>query len=169
MAYMKLKDICCAKNSNIKQNSLNENEGKYPIYGASGFIKNINYYQVDKEYISVIKDGSGVGKVFINPPYSSIIGTMQYIFPNNNYVITKYLYYYLKHVKLYKYSVGMAIPHIYFKDYKNEDIYIPNLKQQKEIVNTLDTIVNIIKIKNSLIKKYDELVKSQFISYCEVA
>lgn len=160
---LKLQDVCIAKTSNITQNSLSNENGEYPIYGASGLIKNIGFYQQDKEYIAIVKDGSGVGRVSLHPAYSSVIGTMQYIIPNNNIIDTKFLFHYLKYLNLSKYSVGMAIPHIYFKDYKNEALNVPSLEIQKEKSKTLDNLVKLIDIKEQILKKYDNLVKSQFI------
>ena len=164
---LKLQDVCIAKTSNITQNSLSNENGEYPIYGASGLIKNIGFYQQDKEYIAIVKDGSGVGRVSLHPAYSSVIGTMQYIIPDNNIIDTKFLFHYLKHLNLSKYSVGMAIPHIYFKDYKNEALNVPSLEIQKEKSKTLDNLVKLIDIKEQILKKYDNLVKSQFIEMFE--
>ena len=117
MKYVTLEEVCEQKTSNISQKNLKENHGNYPIYGASGLIKNINFYIQDKEYIAIVKDGSGVGRTMLLPPKSSVIGTMQYIIPNNLLNI-KYLYYAIVSMELSKYSSGATIPHIYFKDYK---------------------------------------------------
>ena len=61
----------------------------------------------------------------------------------------------------------MAIPHIYFKDYKNEALNVPSLEIQKEKSKTLDNLVKLIDIKEQILKKYDDLVKSQFIEMFE--
>ena len=54
----KLSEICKKASSNISQNQLVDNYGDYPIYGAGGFLKKVNFYHQDKEYIGVIKDGA---------------------------------------------------------------------------------------------------------------
>lgn len=36
---VKLKNICDKASSNVAQKDLDNNNGEYPIYGASGFIK----------------------------------------------------------------------------------------------------------------------------------
>ena len=35
----------------------------FPVYGADGLIGYINDFQQEEEYISMVKDGSGVGKL----------------------------------------------------------------------------------------------------------
>ena len=113
---MKLSDVCTKGTSNIAQKDLNTRNGEYPIYGASGFIKNVDFYHQENPYIAIVKDGAGVGRVMKLPAKSSVIGTMQYIIPNES-VSVEYLAYALEHMNLSKYYLGAAIPHIYFKDY----------------------------------------------------
>ena len=133
----KIKDICNKASSNIAQNKIVELDGDYPVFGASGFVQNIDFYHRDKRYIGVVKDGSGVGRVNIYPPYSSLLGTLQYILPNDGYDLD-FVAYALKRVNLPKFSSGAAIPHIYFRDYGEVEIAVPSLDEQKRIVEILD-------------------------------
>ena len=130
-------DVCISASSNISQNKLVNEEGEYPIYGASGFIKNVSFYHRNKPYLSIVKDGSGVGRVTKMEAYSSVIGTLQYILPKDN-IDLDYLNYSLMSVDFKKYVAGAAIPHIYFKDYKNEPFLWMPLPEQKRIVTILD-------------------------------
>lgn len=81
MKTLKIKDICDKGSSALKQKDVEGQEGKYPVYGASGYISSIDTYHQDKDYIAIVKDGSGIGRVTFMPAYSSVIGTMQYILP----------------------------------------------------------------------------------------
>jgi type I restriction enzyme S subunit len=132
-----LGDACEKGSSNVSQNQLNDETGDYPIYGASGFIKNVSFYHNDKPYLSIVKDGSGVGRVTKMDAYTSVIGTLQYIFPKEG-IDLNYLYYSLISVDFKKYVAGAAIPHIYFKDYKNEPFLWMPLPEQQRIVSILD-------------------------------
>ena len=162
MKYITLEEVCENRTSNISQKDLKENEGIYPIYGASGLIKKVNFYTQDKEYIGIVKDGAGVGRIMLLPSKSSVIGTMQYIIPNG-ILDTKYLYYALISKNLSKYSSGATIPHIYFKDYKKEKIALISESEQKKVINILDRIIDIINKKKNQINLLEELVKSRFI------
>jgi len=162
MKYITLEEVCENRTSNISQKDLKENEGIYPIYGASGLIKKVDFYTQDKEYIGIVKDGAGVGRIMLLPSKSSVIGTMQYIIPNG-ILDTKYLYYALISKNLSKYSSGATIPHIYFKDYKKEKIELISESEQKKVINILDRIIDIINKKKNQINLLEELVKSRFI------
>jgi type I restriction enzyme S subunit len=132
-----LGDACEKGSSNVSQNQLNDDAGDYPIYGASGFIKNVSFYHNEKPYLSIVKDGSGVGRVTRMDAYTSVIGTLQYILPKEG-IDLNYLYYSLISVDFKKYAAGAAIPHIYFKDYKNEPFLWMPLPEQQRIVAILD-------------------------------
>ena len=159
---VKLGDVCEKGSSNIAQNEIADNNGEYPIYGAAGFIKNVDFYKQDKPYIGIVKDGAGVGRVSVHPAKSSLIGTMQYIFPKENIDI-KFLAEFLKYQNLSRFYTGATIPHIYFKDYQNIPLKLPSLQKQKHISAVLDKCSALIAKYKLMLEKYDTLIKSRFI------
>ena len=161
--YVKLGDVCAKDSSNIAQKDLKDCFGKYPVYGAGGYIQNVGFYHQEDEYIAIVKDGAGIGRAMILPAKSSVIGTMQYIIPDKNKVDINYLYYAIINMELGKYFSGATIPHIYFKDYQKEIFKLPNLKIQKKIADNLKNIDLMIAKKNKQISLFNELVKSRFI------
>ena len=130
-------DVCTSASSNVSQNKLIKDDGDYPIFGASGLIKKVSFYHQNKPYLSIVKDGSGVGRVTKMDAYTSVIGTLQYILPKED-IDLDYLNYSLMSVDFKKYVAGAAIPHIYFKDYKNEPFLWMPLPEQQRIVSILD-------------------------------
>lgn len=159
---VKLKDVCEKATSNLKQSDILSIGGTYPVYGASGYLGNIDSYHQDKPYIAVVKDGAGIGRTTILPPKSSVIGTMQYLIPKEN-VMPEYLYYVVKHMRLQKYYTGATIPHIYFKDYQNEEFNLADSIRQREIVKVLKNVEDTIRYQEIEINKFDELIKARFI------
>ena len=113
--WKNLEYVCGKDSSNISLKTIENDNGIYPIYGAKGLIKTISSYRREESYISIIKDGAGVGRVMICQEKSSIIGTMQYLIPKNN-VSLKFLFYFLSTIDFNKYINGATIPHIYYKD-----------------------------------------------------
>ena len=162
MRYVTLGDVCKKASSNIAQKDILSNDGKYPIYGASGLIKTVDFYHQEQAYIAIVKDGAGVGRTMLLPEHSSVIGTMQYIIPNE-LVDIKYLYYAIVHMDLAKYYMGAAIPHIYFKDYQKEPLKLPLLSEQKRIAAIFEKIDSIIEYRNSQLAQLEQVVKSRFI------
>ena len=45
---VKLEDVCERGSSNLKQSDIIDATGDYPIYGASGYIGNVDFYHQDK-------------------------------------------------------------------------------------------------------------------------
>ncbi len=135
----KLGEICEKKSSNISANTLEKNQGKFKIYGATGFLKNVDFYQEENEYISIVKDGAGVGRILLCDAKSSVLGTLDKIFPKLKIDIY-FLFTTLENIDFTKYSTGSTIPHIYFKDYSKENIKIPCLEEQQKIASFLSAI-----------------------------
>ncbi len=159
-------DVCYKASSNVSQNQLNDEVGIYPIFGASGKIKNVSFYHHDKPYLSIVKDGSGVGRVTKMDAFSSVIGTLQYILPKENIDID-YLYYSLISIDFKKYVAGAAIPHIYFKDYKNEPFLWTPIQEQKRIVAILDKAFEQIAIVRANTEKNLQNTRALFESHLQ--
>ena len=159
---VKLGDVCERGSSNLKQSDVFDKNGEYEIYGASGLIGKVDFFHQEKPYVAVVKDGAGIGRTMLLPEKSSIIGTMQYLLPNEK-VLPRYLYYVVRYMHLEKYFTGATIPHIYFKDYKNEEFELCDLSKQEEIVLSLSKIENIITHRQKQLEKLDELIKARFV------
>lgn len=157
-----LSELCNGYSKNIALKDLINNNGTYPIYGASGYIKNVDFYVSDCDYLGIVKDGAGVGRVDKYPAYSSLLGTMQYIVPNAD-VDIDYLKYLLISLHLENGVSGAAIPHIYYKNYKNLRVNVCEKTNQIQIARRLDAICNSISLSKSILALLDELVKSRFI------
>lgn len=159
---VKLEEVCERGSSNLKQSDIIDQIGEFPIYGASGYIGNVDFYHQDKPYVAVVKDGAGIGRAMLLPAKSSVIGTMQYLLPKDN-IVPKYLYYVVKHMHLEKYFSGATIPHIYFRDYKNEEFNCESFEKQNEIVTVLEKTENIISARKQQLQQLDDLVKARFV------
>lgn len=159
---VKLGDVCERGSSNLKQSDVVELKGDYPIYGASGYIGNVDFYHQENSYVAVVKDGAGIGRTTLLPAKSSIIGTMQYLLPKDN-VLTEYLYYVVSYMHLEKYFTGATIPHIYFKDYKNEEFNLDSVDKQRKIVDVLGKCESVIELRKNELQLLDNLIKARFV------
>ncbi len=162
MEKVRLGDVCERASSNYAQKDLEELDGKYPVYGASGFIKNIDTYHQEKEYVAVVKDGAGIGRTMFLPAKSSVIGTLQYLLPKED-IEPQYLYFAVKSMHLEKYYTGATIPHIYFKDYRNEMLYLPSKEKQREIIKIFVHLEGMINDRKEQLLLLDTLIKSRFV------
>jgi type I restriction enzyme M protein len=135
----KIFDVAIKKSSNISANKIEENFGEYIIYGASGILKKVDFYEEENDYISIVKDGAGVGRLLYCKGKSSVLGTLEMIKPQP-LVHTYFLFCLLSNIDFVKYVTGSTIPHIYFKDYSNEICQIPCMDEQIKIANFLSAI-----------------------------
>lgn len=146
----KLGEVSTKKSSNISANAIVENVGNYKLYGASGFLKGVDFYREESPFISIVKDGAGVGRVLLCEPFSSVLGTLDVIKPtkgNNLY----FIYTLLQRIPFVKYTIGSTIPHIYFKDYSNEKVGVPKFEEQQKIATFLSALDVKIEMVNTQI------------------
>lgn len=149
--------------SNIAANSLEDDGGDYKIYGATGFLQKVEFYTEEQEYISIVKDGAGVGRVLLCDAYSSVLGTLDIIrtIEEND---LRFLYELLQKMRFERYVSGSTIPHIYFKDYSKAKFLIPHPDEQKRIssfaqkldlrLEVFDNLTNdSVMLKQSLLQK----------------
>lgn len=161
MEFVELAELCDKGSSNLAQKDLVFDSGIYPVYGAPGEITKVDFFHQSKPYLGLIKDGAGVGRVMHLPANSSVIGTIQYIFPKEN-VDLKYLYYLIKYLDLGKANTGATIPHIYFKDYKKRKVKVREYSEQKHIGQILELIDSYLRTYKKVLEQYDLLIKSRF-------
>ena len=81
------------------KDAIEDNFGDYIIYGASGILKGVDFFREEDEYISIVKDGAGVGRVFLCASKSSVLGTLDIIKPIGGNL--SYLFYFLQQTQLH--------------------------------------------------------------------
>ncbi len=146
-------DIAFKKASNISANTLEAEVGEFKIYGATGVLKQISYFKEEQPYISIVKDGAGVGRLFLCEEKTSVLGTLD-ILKSYSGIDLQFLYYLLSVIDFSKYVTGSTIPHIYFKDYSSEKVNVPCLSEQKRISTFLFSIDNKIDLERNLLNEY---------------
>lgn len=153
-----LGEICIKQSSNISANKIEDNFGDFILYGASGIYKKVDFYQEKNDYISIVKDGAGVGRLLFCKGESSVLGTMEILKPKNE-INTYFLYCILSNIDFTKYVTGSTIPHIYFKDYSIERLGLPCLSEQTKIANFLSAIDEKIELVSQQIVDTQEYKK----------
>ena len=121
---IRLSECLECSSSTLQESDVCKN-GTYPVYGANGIVGYLDNYNTEKEAVYIIKDGSGVGTVSYVTGKCSATGTLNTLQAKEGYSL-QYLYYMLKVFNFEPYKTGMAIPHIYFKDYGKAKIFCPS-------------------------------------------
>ena len=127
-------------------------DGKWNLYDANHLIGKTNLFFVRYDYITIIKDGAGVGRVRLLPKNSAFIGTMGALLPLNSDLLFDYAL--LTKADLSRKFSGSTIPHIYFKDYGNETYRTPLLLEQQKIGSLFERLDSLITLHQ---RKCDQL------------
>ena len=162
---VRLAECLECKSSTLQESEVCE-QGTYPVYGANGIVGYLDNYSTEGEAVYIIKDGSGVGTVSYVTGKCSATGTLNTLQAKEGYSL-QYLYYLLKIFNFEPYKTGMAIPHIYFKDYGKAKVFCPSYTEQLQYARLLSAIDSELSIEKnfltslSLQKQY--LLRHMFI------
>ena len=135
---VRLTECMECKSSTLQESEVCE-QGTYPVYGANGIVGYLDNYSTEGEAVYIIKDGSGVGTVSYVTGKCSATGTLNTLQAKEGYSL-QYFYYLLKVFNFEPYKTGMAIPHIYFKDYGKAKVFCPSYTEQLQYARLLSAI-----------------------------
>ena len=148
---VRLSECLVCKSSTLQESDVYE-QGTYPVYGANGIVGYLDNYNTEGEAVYIIKDGSGVGTVSYVTGKCSATGTLNTLQAKDGYSL-QYLYYLLKVFNFEPYKTGMAIPHIYFKDYGKAKIFCPSYTEQLRYARLLSAIDTKLLIEQNILTK----------------
>lgn len=134
-----LKDCLVGHSSTLLESHI-KGKGQYPVFGATGICGYTDKSDISGDSILIIKDGAGVGTTTYATGKYSVIGTLNYLQSTQEHYSLLYIYYSLKTFDFRPYITGMAIPHIYFRDYGKAKIWCPDIVEQKRIATVLRTM-----------------------------
>ena len=146
-----LNECLVCYSSTLQESSVLE-AGNYPVYGATGICGYTDTPEVDGDSILIIKDGASVGVTYYASGEYSAIGTLNRLIAKGGYSL-RYLYYCLKVFNFAPYRTGLAIPHIYFRDYGKAQIWCPPIEDQNRIASALEKVEQKIATEKSLLEQ----------------
>ena len=162
---VRLSECVECSSSTLQESDVCEH-GAYPVYGANGIVGYLDNYNTEGEAVYIIKDGSGVGTVSYVTGKCSATGTLNTLQAKEGYSL-QYLYYLLNVFNFEPYKTGMAIPHIYFKDYGKAKFFCPSYTEQLQYAQSLSAIDSKLLVEKNILtslsmqKKY--LLRQMFI------
>jgi len=143
-------------------------KGKYIFFKSGEKTRFFNDFFCEGENIFMATGGKAVikfnkGKAAYSTDTYSIRG-------KNDLIETKYLYYFIltqMNIIEKKMFLGAAIKHLQKKDFKNLEVPLPSLEEQKRIIQILDEIFNSISQSKENAEKNLKNAKELFESYLE--
>ena len=131
-------------------------DGLYDLYDANEVIGKTSTYASEKNYVSIIKDGSGVGRVRLLPEKSNCLGTMGVITPKDSNDIN-FIFSHLQTKDFKKHIISGAIPHVYFRDYGEDELCIPLPEEQQKIGDLFRNLDELIEAKEQELEKLRQI------------
>ena len=153
----KLNELVTYHSSNLTASDARD-VGKFDLYDANSVIGKTNIEPMNSEYITIIKDGAGVGRIRTMPQNTMFIGTMGGLQVNKSDI--NFIFSLLTRFDLGKEYSGSTIPHIYFKDYGNNDYYVPAKDEQQAIGQYFTNLDHLITLHQCKCKKLICIKKS---------
>ena len=153
-----VEEVLDNQSSALALNKLEFEQDGYPVYGADSIVGYTSDYNQPKDYISIVKDGSGVGRLALRKKHSSILGTLSSLTSKNEHRYRlDWLYYLMQTINLANYVKGSGIPHIYYSDYKKHTVFTPSPTEQKKIaecLGSLDDLIGVVSGKIEALKEH---------------
>lgn len=143
--WKKLGEVAIVGTGKSNTNEQVEN-GLYPFYVRSKFVKRINKYEFDEEAIIIPGEG-GIGEIFHYVKGKYALHQRAYRINLQENIITKYVYYYMKtkfKEFIVKNMVGSTVTSIRKPMIENFEIPVPSLETQEKIVKILDKFTNYV-------------------------
>ena len=153
----------------IPVKALDRRKGPYPYYGASGIVDWVDDFIFDGEYLLVAEDGENLrsrktpiafiakGKFWVN--------NHAHILQGNKKSNTKFLSYVLESKNISGYITGSTIPKLSRGNLDKILVSVPTLKEQREIVEIIDTLDKKIELNKKTNETLEDIAKTLFKSW----
>ena len=165
----KLGDVLVLGNGKVRP----KKEGDIPIFGGNGILGYGNEYNYNEETIIIGRVGAYCGAVYYENRPIWISDNALSAKPNEN-GITKFFYYFLKHLELNQFAEGSSHPLVTHTLLNSIDIMIPNsLPEQKaiaEVLSSLDDKIDLLHRQNKTLEAMAEaLFRQWFVEEADIA
>lgn len=152
------------KKSDIKDN------GKYPIYSGYRYVGYYDDYNIDANQLIVVARGvGGTGDVKLTKEKCYLTNLSISVQMDTNVALPQYLYYYFSMRNLRYLDSGSAQSQITISDLEKVEMPLPNIENQKRIVDCLNILDHKIRtnevINNNLEQQAQALFKSWFVDF----
>ena len=158
---MRFSDVLDIRNGRNQRQVENEN-GKYPIYGSGGVIGHADNFICDAETVVIGRKGSINNPIFVDEPFWNV-DTAFGLVANKEVLLPKYLYYFCVNYNFEQLNTTVTIPSLTKANLLQIEIRVPDMDIQQNIVNVLDKICYLIDVRRKELYSLDQLVKSRFI------
>ena len=158
---MRFSDVLDIRNGRNQRQVENEN-GKYPIYGSGGVMGHADDFICDAETVVIGRKGNINNPIFVDEPFWNV-DTAFGLVAHKEVLLPKYLYYFCVNFDFEQLNTTVTIPSLTKANLLQIEIRVPDMDIQQNIVSVLDKICYLIELRQKELYNLDQLVKSRFI------
>lgn len=159
--WKKFEDVLDIINGKNQKKVENPN-GIYPIYGSGGVMGYADDYLCEANTVVIGRKGSINNPIYVEEPFWNV-DTAFGLVARKNVLLPKYLYFFCVHYDFDKLNTTVTIPSLTKANLLKIEIDVPNIEEQKKIVEKLDSIVELVRLQKEQIEQMDTLIKSRFV------
>lgn len=137
--------------------------GEYNVYGGNGVTGKHNEYFVEEPTIVIGRVGEYCGAVHLTTDKCWVTDNALMVTNWFKEVDKEFLVYVLTAMNLHQYAKTVGQPSISQGNIYDLEIDLPEIGQQREIVNILNRVNGIINSRRKELQKLDELIKARFV------
>ena len=156
----KFKDVLKIVNGKNQKKVENQN-GKYPIYGSGGIMGYADEFICDKNTVVIGRKGSINKPIYVEVPFWNV-DTAFGLVANKSVLESKYLYYFCENFDFEQLNTTVTIPSLTKANLQNIEMPLPPLEEQQKISAVLDKVSDLIAKRRQQLEKLDLLVKARF-------
>ena len=119
-------------------------EGNIPIYGSGGIMGYVDTYSYDKPTVLIPRKGTITNIFYLDEPFWNV-DTIYYTVIDENQILPKYFYHFMKTVDLTKLDTGSGRPSLTQAILNEILIFVPPPEEQQRIVSILDKFETLTK------------------------
>ena len=134
-----------------------EAEDGYPVIGSGGIFAYASDYLFDGEALLLGRKGTIDKPLYFKGKFWTV-DTMFYSIPQK-FIVCKYMYYQSLNFPFDRYSTSTALPSMTSRDLGNNDVCVPPLSEQEEIVEYIERKIKPIDASITKAKREIELLK----------
>lgn len=160
MEYL-FSDIVDIRNGR-NQRAVEDENGKYPIYGSGGIMGYATKYLCDQTAVIIGRKGSINHPIYVEEPFWNV-DTAFALVPNTSLILAKYLFYFCVNYNFERLSTTVTIPSLTKANLLKIKIDVPDLAVQQEIVKILNKLDSLIMARKHQIDEFNIIAQSRFV------
>ena len=159
--WKKFEDVLDIINGKNQKKVENPN-GIYPIYGSGGVMGYADDYLCEANTVVIGRKGSINNPIYVEEPFWNV-DTAFGLVARKNVLLPKYLYLFCVNYDFNKLNTTVTIPSLTKANLLKIEIDVPDIEEQKKIVEKLDSMIELVRLQKDQIEQLDTLIKSRFV------